>query len=60
MIYVSLKGSLFNKTQLRVDQQYVWEPDLSRSVWIHESKFPVLGLIYKPLECSLPPLPRSV
>lgn len=57
MIYVSLKGSLFKKTQLRVDQQYVWEPDLSRSVWIHESKFPVLGLIYKPLECALPPTP---
>lgn len=40
-----------------MDQQYVWEPDLSRSVWIHESKFPVLGLIRKPLECTLPPTP---
>lgn len=53
--YMSAWRTLYLKeTQMRVDQQFIWEPDLSRSVWIHESKFPVLGFICKPLECALP------
>lgn len=56
--YMSAWRTLYLKeTQMRVDQQFIWEPDLSRSVWIHESKFPVLGLICKLLECALPSTP---